>query len=98
MLICSFCLFFLFFFLFVFVLFCFVLLFVCLFLFCFICQTASIFYSHAFQILLPEIFFPHLRSNEGKSSYATTSTIFAEKNRNYFSRTLPTAKIKIREK
>ena len=73
MLICSFCLFVCFFSVFFF---CFVLFFVCLYLFCFICQTASIFYSLAFQILLPEIFFPHSRSNEGKSSYAIPSTIF----------------------
>ena len=59
---------------------------------------AGIFYSHAFQILWPEIFFPHSRSIEGKSSYATPAMIFMEKNRNNFSRTLPTAKIKIREK
>ena len=58
MLICSFCLFFSVFFFFFFF-FCFVLLFVCLFLFCFICQTASIFYSLAFQILLLEM---HRRS------------------------------------
>ena len=43
-----------------------------------------------------EIFFLH--SFEGKSSCATNSTIVAEKNQNYFLRTLPTAKIKIREK
>ena len=41
--------------------------------------------------------FPNSWSIEGKSSYATHSKIFVEKNRNYFSRTLPTAKIKIRE-
>ena len=63
----------------------------------FVCQTASIFYSLAFQILWPEIFFPHSRSIEGKSSYATPSTIFAEKNRNYFFADVA-AKIKICEK
>ena len=32
----------------------------CKYMFClFVCQTASIFYSVAFQILWPEIFFPH---------------------------------------
>ena len=43
-------------------------------------------------------FFPHSWCIEGKSSCATHSMIFEEKNRNYFSRALPTAKIKIREK
>ena len=54
-----------------------------LFVFC-VCQTASIFYSVAFQILWPEIFFPHSWSIEGKSSYVTPSIIFEEKNRKYF--------------
>ena len=38
------------------------------------------------------------RTVEGKLSCATHSTIFAEKNQNYFSRTLLTVKIEIREK
>ena len=50
-----------------------------------------------FQILWPESFFPHSCSIEGKSSCATHSTISGE-NRNYFSRTLSTAKIKSAKK
>ena len=64
----------------------------------FVCQTASISYSLAFQILWPELFFPQSWSIKGMSSYATHSTIFTEKNQNYFSQMLQTAKIKISEK
>ena len=52
----------------------------------------------AFLTLWLEISSPHSWSIEGKSCFATHSTIFADTNQNYFSRTLPTAKIKIREK
>ena len=54
----------------------------------FVCWS---FYSLAFQVLWQEIFFPHSWSIEGK-------LIFAEQNRNYYSRALVTVKIKIREK
>ena len=47
--------------------------------FFFVCQTASIFYSLAFKILWPEIFFPHSCSIEGKSNCATHSTTSAGK-------------------
>ena len=51
-----------------------------MFFFClFVCQTASIFYSLAFKILWPEIFFPHSCSIEEKSSCATHSTTSAGK-------------------
>ena len=58
-------------------------------------QAAGIFYSFTFHITWPEIFHQHSWSNEGMLSHATNSMIFAEINRNYFLRTLPTAKIKI---
>ena len=64
----------------------------------FVCQTACIFYSIAFQILWPEIFFFAQLITERKSSCATHNMIFEEKNPNYFSQMLPVVKIKIHEK
>ena len=58
----------------------------------------SDFYSLRFRYFGLEIFFPNSCSIEGKSSCATHSTIFAEKNQKLFFATLPTAKIKIHEK
>ena len=62
-----------------------------------LCVYLSVRLQVSFIPLWPGIFFPHSWSIEGTSSYATHATSFAEKNQNYFSRTLPTAKIKIRE-
>ena len=55
-------------------------LFVCL----SVCQTASIFYSLAFQIFWPQNFFPHSWYIEGKTSCAIHSTIFMKKDAKLF--------------
>ena len=63
--------------------------------FLFVCLSDCKYLLFPCEITLwPECSFPHSCSIEGKSSCATHSTIFVEKNQNYFLQTLPNANSK----